>query len=1282
MPKDNFGNESRFNENAGNKKPLKKLVDFELPNIGEFSTKSNKEATEVSSLSETPKKLAHEVNSLSSTPQKTAQDVDVLSETPDKVGVDVDLLKDTPEKEGQNVNPLEFTSEKEGQNVNLLESTPEKTTIEISPFSNLNKLENEGISFDSFITPNLSNVDDLSPVNDSDLIKPFVKSNLSGLDKFSPTMDNDKIGEVDFFDNTHAPGFIKDFQGPSKYIEDSSDKDLPGDSLFTPVNKYEDHINSLPNGDFGNVQSNNSSNPLLQGHIESIGKIGEPVLQEVDFLSQTPGNWGKGTLPLGFTRLFSPGDGSLLIDEGVDSALDELLDYRIFDFSNDIDPSNPFSLYENYKYDPRTPRIGVPSHTQSGITQNIYLGSALDNLSENNNNPDEKYIDDGGDVNTGDGSTPFTDDSDGDGVFEKLFNSRNYDFRQQRNVLTQLPSTDGVLGASGQRVVKFYNEPHSYLGSTFDDLLVSQISPFVSGLEDHTLLSQYIGLISGAPYINLSSFNVDELGTSVEASISNEGGAISKYDDYYYDPRVKDRQALFNITHGQPFIKFYNPQNPYKGSIFDDPLINGILGGGVFNDDEANVYSSEEYKGNPFPSMKEIAEEGNFGSAAPGTTTTITSFVQALNAIEKYETTSLLNFPLTELGTDLPHYYDGPIITGEGLGLGNINLSNSSWWFGGGIQTGVPLTNVHVESSLSDLSFGTMDTRTISISGSALTSHRLGFGDLTFDTIYNSDHTSNYDLRLDMRYTTLLGPRGEEPYIITPIPDNSTDSRTDSFLFDTEGITATGFSPDRGDRISTDKSRFESYFNTNHGEVFLQRHEINFRKNARSYRGFRRSAVERSLEGKLGTYSNVKNLIELDIYTGTVYESLLRPFGLSIPYVSHPGEISNTILLITNTLHAEQRLDDDGFGIPFLGGVAYQTLGLNKLGLTFKTNVTPTTLENLLYDNINNAAILAAGTIFGKSALQTEAGGMSEFTNPRFLGYEQKLNGYLDDTEPLELINYNEIPDNTIGASLFGANETYSDKVGSKNQLSSMNAQIIRSTPVEKESDSNSWKPFGDFMNMILVRSGETLDIYGTNTLAEIESSQNGYPFYFKDLRDNKYIFFRGYIYGLTEQITPRWGEEIFLGRSEPIYNYESTTRDITFTLKLAAQSRWELDMIYDKLDRLASLCYPQYKVDDINFPLKLSVTQGVGKVRPKPPLTKFRVAELFGSKDNELTGFIKSLSNVYPDTNQWETENGNRVPLYIESNITYQVIHKTVPDYTTKFYGKDSILPGVYGKN
>ena len=71
-----------------------------------------------------------------------------------------------------------------------------------------------------------------------------------------------------------------------------------------------------------------------------------------------------------------------------------------------------------------------------------------------------------------------------------------------------------------------------------------------------------------------------------------------------------------------------------------------------------------------------------------------------------------------------------------------------------------------------------------------------------------------------------------------------------------------------------------------------------------------------------------------------------------------------------------------------------------------------------------------------------------------------------------------------------------------------------------------------------------------------------------------------------------------------------------------------------------------------------------------KPPLTKLRIGELFGNSQNELTGFIKSLSYTVPDQGNWEFRKGQRVPKLIDATIGFQVIHGVPPNKNTMFHG------------
>ena len=235
----------------------------------------------------------------------------------------------------------------------------------------------------------------------------------------------------------------------------------------------------------------------------------------------------------------------------------------------------------------------------------------------------------------------------------------------------------------------------------------------------------------------------------------------------------------------------------------------------------------------------------------------------------------------------------------------------------------------------------------------------------------------------------------------------------------------------------------------------------------------------------------------------------------------------------------------------------------------------------------------------------------------------------------------------------------------------------------------------GDWWQQLLTAGASALGLdAGASRELELETSKEGMPFYFIDLRDNKKVYFRAYIDGISDAISPSWTSENYIGRSEPVYTYTNAEREIGFNLKLFAQTKDELNMIYKKMNRLTSMCYPEYKKPsdykvigvDGKETGDVAVSGVMGKERMKPPLTKFRLGELFGSKDNEMTGFIKSLSYTFPDNSPWEIKNKQRVPKYVEVDITYQVIHSTVPslDFATMQGPNKDTLPNntFYGIN
>ena len=305
-----------------------------------------------------------------------------------------------------------------------------------------------------------------------------------------------------------------------------------------------------------------------------------------------------------------------------------------------------------------------------------------------------------------------------------------------------------------------------------------------------------------------------------------------------------------------------------------------------------------------------------------------------------------------------------------------------------------------------------------------------------------------------------------------------------------------------------------------------------------------------------------------------------------------------------------------------------------------------------------------------------------------------------DKTEPnlgLDIFESDEYPGNLTSYKI---NDTFTDgsnESGNSTNLSDFGNKLVNSIkglsgiPTDAKStyrgkgDKHTLLDFGVSNSEVSARLGriqykEKIEDAHPNSTKDgtIEGEENGMPFYFKDMRDGAYIFFRAFIEGLSENISPSYNSTQYIGRSEPVYTYSQTEREINFTLKLFAQTKDELGKIYEKMNKLTSLCYPEYFTDEVTTLVEDEVTQTSSEVlknvgygnRMKAPLTKLRIGDMFGSSNSELQGYIKSLSYVVDEVSPWEISVGERVPKYVVASIGYQVIHATSPNLETKFYG------------
>lgn len=131
---------------------------------------------------------------------------------------------------------------------------------------------------------------------------------------------------------------------------------------------------------------------------------------------------------------------------------------------------------------------------------------------------------------------------------------------------------------------------------------------------------------------------------------------------------------------------------------------------------------------------------------------------------------------------------------------------------------------------------------------------------------------------------------------------------------------------------------------------------------------------------------------------------------------------------------------------------------------------------------------------------------------------------------------------------------------------------------------------------------------------------------------------FRTSISGLTENMTPSWNTNKFLGNPFSFYTYSGIERSVSFNLQVYAFSKKELQNNWEKLSKLTLMTYPKINSNALVI----------------PPIIEFRLGDIYKKKK----GFIESLSYTMPDIGLWETEtDGSILPKFIDVSLTIKFI-------------------------
>jgi hypothetical protein len=187
----------------------------------------------------------------------------------------------------------------------------------------------------------------------------------------------------------------------------------------------------------------------------------------------------------------------------------------------------------------------------------------------------------------------------------------------------------------------------------------------------------------------------------------------------------------------------------------------------------------------------------------------------------------------------------------------------------------------------------------------------------------------------------------------------------------------------------------------------------------------------------------------------------------------------------------------------------------------------------------------------------------------------------------------------------------------------------------------------------------------------------------FKSIPTGKAVNFLATITGVTEDITPAWDSNKFLGSPFEYYTYSSISRGVTFNLKLFSLNSKEHVVMWEKINLLTSFTYPA-EYQNSTYVI--------------PPFLKLTIGDLYKNKEC----FIDSLTYTVDDNAGWEigtnystygvgggtsiTKDGRpnsidkglnnyKLPLVIDVSVRVKFV-ETKANTISNFYGFDSIMP------
>jgi hypothetical protein len=149
--------------------------------------------------------------------------------------------------------------------------------------------------------------------------------------------------------------------------------------------------------------------------------------------------------------------------------------------------------------------------------------------------------------------------------------------------------------------------------------------------------------------------------------------------------------------------------------------------------------------------------------------------------------------------------------------------------------------------------------------------------------------------------------------------------------------------------------------------------------------------------------------------------------------------------------------------------------------------------------------------------------------------------------------------------------------------------------------------------------------------------------------KDNA-VRFRAFITDLQQRANPQYKALQYIGRMEKFINYTGVQREISFTLRVVAFSKDELEGVWTRINYLTGLVFPY----------------GYNKGIMQPNITKLTIGDVY----KDQPGYVTALDTTFNDAGEsWEIDTGKQVPIAATMRMSFTLIEKRTKIAASPFY-------------